>query len=243
MTERLQKILARAGFGSRRTCEEFIRQGRVRVDGQVAQLGERADGRTSQITMDGQPVVIPSEYIYIMLNKPRGVLSSSRSQGGHPTLYDYVNIDERVFPVGRLDLDSEGLIILTDDGDFTHRLTHPSYKHEKEYLVQLDQTPTDDQLQRWRDGLKLPEGGITLPADVRMDIQEDNTQWICIVLREGRKRQIRVSAETLGLRVIRLIRVRHGCLEMGKLSTGKWRNLLPEEIHDLKATVSDSEKV
>lgn len=243
MTERLQKILARAGFGSRRTCEEFIRQGRVRVDGQVAQLGERADGRTSQITMDGQPVVIPSEYIYIMLNKPRGVLSSSRSQGGHPTLYDYVNIDERVFPVGRLDLDSEGLIILTDDGDFTHRLTHPSYKHEKEYLVQLDQTPTDDQLQRWRDGLKLPEGGITLPADVRMDIQEDNTRWICIVLREGRKRQIRVSAETLGLRVIRLIRVRHGCLEMGKLSTGKWRNLLPEEIHDLKATVSDSEKV
>ena len=243
MTERLQKILARAGFGSRRTCEEFIRQGRVRVDGQVAQLGERADGRTNQITMDGQPVVIPSEYIYIMLNKPRGVLSSSRSQGGHPTLYDYVNIDERVFPVGRLDLDSEGLIILTDDGDFTHRMTHPSYKHEKEYLVQLDQTPTDDQLQRWRDGLKLPEGGITLPADVRMDIQEDNTQWICIVLREGRKRQIRVSAETLGLRVIRLIRVRHDCLEMGKLKPGKWRNLLPEEIRDLKATVSDSEKV
>jgi len=195
MTERLQKILARAGYGSRRTCEEFIRQGRVHVDGQVAQLGERADGHISLITMDGQPVVIPSEYIYIMLNKPRGVLSSSRSQGGHPTLYEYVNIDERVFPVGRLDLDSEGLIILTDDGDLTHRLTHPSYMHEKEYLVQLDQTPTNDQLQRWRDGLELPEGGITLPADVRMDIQEDNTMWIRIVLREGRKRQIRVSAE------------------------------------------------
>jgi 23S rRNA pseudouridine2605 synthase len=243
MTERLQKILARAGYGSRRTCEEFIRQGRVRVDGQVAQLGERADGHISLITMDGQPVVIPSEYIYIMLNKPRGVLSSSRSQGGHPTLYEYVNIDERVFPVGRLDLDSEGLIILTDDGDLTHRLTHPSYMHEKEYLVQLDQTPTNDQLQRWRDGLELPEGGITLPADVRMDIQEDNTRWIRIVLREGRKRQIRVSAEALGLGVIRLIRVRHGSLEMGKLRPGKWRYLLPEEIHDLKVTVSNSAKV
>jgi 23S rRNA pseudouridine2605 synthase len=243
MTERLQKILARAGFGSRRTCEEFIRQGRVCVDGEVAKIGERADWRINLITMDDQPIVIPSEYIYIMLNKPRGVLSSSRSQGGHPTLFDYVNIDERVFPVGRLDLDSEGLIILTDDGDLTHRLTHPSYEHEKEYLVQLDQTPTDDQLQRWRDGIQLPEVGMTLPADVRTDLQEHDPRWIRIVLREGRKRQIRVSAEALGLCVIRLIRVRHGSLEMGDLRTGEWRNLLPEEIRGLKVTVSDSEKV
>jgi 23S rRNA pseudouridine2605 synthase len=243
MTERLQKILARAGFGSRRTCEEFIRQGRVSVDGRVAQLGETADGDKNLITLDGQPIVIPSEYIYIMLNKPRGVLSSSRSQGGHPTLFDYVNIDERVFPIGRLDLDSEGLIILTDDGGLTHRLTHPSYKHEKEYLVQLDQTPTDDQLQRWRDGIHLPEGGITLPADVRTDIQENDARWIRIVLREGRKRQIRVSAEDLGLCVIKLIRVRHGSLELGELKPGKWRYLLPEEIQSLKATVSDNENV
>lgn len=243
MTERLQKILARAGYGSRRTCEEFIRDGRVRVDGQIARLGDRADGGLSPITLDGKPIVIPSENIYIMLNKPRGVLSSSRSQGGHPTLFDYVDIDERVYPVGRLDLDSEGLIILTDDGDLTHRLTHPSFKHEKDYLVQLDQTPTEDQLQCWRNGIQLPEGGKTLPAKLWTAFQGDDRRWIRIVLREGRKRQVRVSAEVLGLRVLRLIRVRHGTLELGELKPGKWRYLDPDEILGLKMTVSKSQKV
>ncbi len=242
MTERLQKILARAGYGSRRTCEEFVRQGRVCVDGHVAHLGERTDGRLRLITLDGQPVAIPSENIYIMLNKPRGVLSSSRSQGGHRTLFDYVDIDERVYPIGRLDLDSEGLIILTDDGDLTHRLTHPSFRHEKEYLVQLDQSPTGEQLQYWRDGLRLHDGSVTLPAKVWRDPQGDDARWIRIVLREGRKRQIRLSAKALGLGVIRLIRVRISTLELGELKCGKWRYLQPEEIHHLKVIVSDGKK-
>jgi 23S rRNA pseudouridine2605 synthase len=133
MSERLQKVLARGGLGSRRHCEEIIRAGRVKVNGKTASIGENVDIKTDAITVDSIPVQIPVIHRYIKLHKPIGYLSSSRSQGGRPTIYELVATTERVYPVGRLDLQSEGLILLTDDGDLTQRLSHPRYKHEKEY--------------------------------------------------------------------------------------------------------------
>ena len=147
MTERLQKVLARAGYGSRRSCEEIIREGRVLVDGEVAEIGKVVDLQINRITVDGELVDLTPDFIYLMFYKPRGVLSSSRSQGGHKTLYSFIDVDQRIYPVGRLDLHSEGLMLLTNDGALTYRLTHPRFRHEKEYLVELSQRPSEEQLQ------------------------------------------------------------------------------------------------
>ncbi|MGD8552825.1 MAG: S4 domain-containing protein, partial [Anaerolineales bacterium] len=141
MSERLQKVLAHAGVASRRKSEELIRQGRVTVDGGRAEIGMKVEPDEVEIRVDGKKISAPERKVYILLNKPTGVLSSTRSQGGLPTVLDLVSIDERVYPVGRLDLDSEGLILLTNDGDLANRLTHPRYEHEKEYRVQLDRRP------------------------------------------------------------------------------------------------------
>jgi len=141
MEERLQKILARAGYGSRRTCEELITSGRVKVNGQVAKLGEKADPEKDQITVDNQIVSIEQEYVYIALYKPRGVLSTTQSSDQRKTVLDLVDTNQRVFPVGRLDFDSEGLMLLTNDGELANRVTHPRYAHEKEYRVLVSKQP------------------------------------------------------------------------------------------------------
>jgi len=224
MMDRLQKILAHAGFGSRRACEELVRQGRVSVNGQRATLGQSADAEHDRITVDGARVKTSSGHSYIALHKPPGVVSTTQAQDRRPTVVDLVASPRRLFPVGRLDADSEGLILLTDDGDLAQQLSHPRFGHEKEYRVLLDRRPDEGQLEAWRKGVVLDDGHRTASADVRREGRGANA-WIRVVMTEGRKRQIRRTAEALGLRVERLIRVRFGPLRLGDLAPGDWRSV------------------
>jgi len=231
--ERLQKVLARSGYGSRRSCEALIIARRVTVNGQIAEIGTLANPEMDSICVDGNQLKPPERKIYIMLNKPVGVLSSLRSQGGKPTVRDLVKSNERLYPVGRLDLNSEGLILLTNDGKLTNHLTHPRYEHEKEYRVLLNRRPDESQLETWRRGVLLPDGLKTLPAQCWLE--NDQTAWLRVVMRQGRKRQIRETARVLGLHVRKLIRVRVGKLKLGDLKSGQFRELSKTEIRELFA--------
>ena len=235
--ERLQKVLASAGIASRRDCEAIIAAGRVMVNGRVVQEpGLRVDPEQDVVLLDGQPVRQPSERTYIMLHKPVGVVSTADDLYGRPTVVDLVDVPGRVFPVGRLDVDSEGLILLTDDGELTHHLTHPKFEVEKEYRVLLDRPLDADALRRWRSGVML-NGEMTAPATVAFLESTDEGHWHRVVLREGRKRQIREVAKLLGYEVLRLIRVREGELQLGDLPVREWRKLTPEEVKALRAHV------
>jgi 23S rRNA pseudouridine2605 synthase len=236
MEVRLQKILSRSGLGSRRTCEEYILAGRVLVNHKVATLGMKADPAHDLIQFDGVAIMARPESIYLVLNKPAGVLSSLVSQGGKPTIVSLIEIDQRVFPVGRLDLESEGLMLLTNDGELTHILTHPRYQHEKEYRLLLDRTPTERDLGRWRSGLTLRDGFKTSPAKVWIEGVDEQGAWVGTILHEGHKRQLREIAAALRYGVRRLIRVRFGPLTLGDLSPGKWRMLTAQEVTLLKAS-------
>jgi len=232
---RLQKILAQAGLGSRRACEGYILAGRVSVNGQPARIGMKVDPVSDQVAFDGEPIKAREESVYILLNKPPGVLSSLRSQGGLPTIRDLVPVDARIYPVGRLDKNSEGLILLTNDGVLANRLTHPRFEHEKEYRLLLNRKPSAEELERWKQGLTLPDGFHTGPARVWIASAEGRGVWVGVILKEGHKRQLRESARVLGLRVQRLQRIRMGPLELADLKPGAWRHLLPGEIKDLKS--------
>ncbi len=232
MEERLQKIMARAGLGSRRACDELIRQGRVSVNGQVAQLGQKADPERDRILVDGQPLPRTERPTYIALYKPRGVLSDE-GDSSTPTARDLVQAPGHLYPVGRLDLRSEGLLLLTDDGELAHRLTHPRYEHEKEYHVQVEGCPDEATLTRWRRGVFL-DGRRTAPATVTVLQQEKKGTWLRVVMREGRKRQIRRIAAMLGHPVQRLVRVRIGAISLGRLKPGEWRHLTEQEVNLLK---------
>lgn len=237
MKVRLQKVLARAGYGSRRACEDLIRSGRVRINGDIAQLGAQVDMATDAVLVDGHSIGDAEKLVYILLNKPSGYLSSTRPQGGNPTVLDLVPIDKRIYPVGRLDLDSEGLILMTNDGILTDKLTHPRYEHEKEYRVLLDQEPNPNQLRQWRQGVTLADGYRTQPVRVSGPIRSGEGFWINIIMTEGRKRQIRETAAQFGLNVLRLIRIRLATLRLGDLPMGKWRMLDHAEIRQLKGSV------
>jgi pseudouridine synthase len=231
--ERLQKILARAGFGSRRACEDLIREGRVLVNGQAAQLGSKADPERDRITVDGRPVRADRPFTYIALNKPPGVLSAVTDARERRTVTDLVDVEARLFPVGRLDLGSEGLVLLTDDGELANLLTHPRYEHSKEYRVAVEGHPEDTTLDRWRRGVYLEEGR-TAPAEVSVLRQEKDQTWLRVVLREGRKQQIRRVAAKLGHPVRKLIRVRIGPVHLGDLRRGEWRHLSQQEVAQLR---------
>lgn len=234
MKDRLQKILARAGFGSRRACEKLIRQGRVVINGQVAQLGQKADPDHDRITMDGKPVRVERCCIYVALYKPRGVLSDEGDGTDRlTTVRDLVPLPGHLFPVGRLDLPSEGLILLTNDGELANLLTHPRHRHTKEYHAYVEGHPDDKTLEQWRHGVFL-DGRRTAPAQVFILGHERNFTWLRVVLREGRKRQIRRVAAMLGHPVHRLIRVRVGPVHLGALRPGKWRQLNERELEQLK---------
>lgn len=230
MEERLQKILAQANLGSRRACEEIIAAGRVRVNGHIASLGMKADPEKDRILVDGQLIQIEKKLIYVMLNKPRGVLSTVTANDNRPTVRGLVDIPEQIFPVGRLDIDSEGLILLTNDGELANRLTHPRYGHEKEYRVLVARRPDEKQLQGWQRGVVLADGHKTAPAQVVVESTHGKGAWLRVILREGRKRQIRETGSLLGLPVVRIIRVRLGRLYLGSLKPRQWRHLTPEEV-------------
>jgi 23S rRNA pseudouridine2605 synthase len=235
MSERLQKVLAKAGVASRRASEDLIRQGRVMVDGQQAEIGMKVDPEQADIRVDGRKLPAPERKVYIILNKPSGVLSSTKSQGGLQNVLDLVPVEQRVYPVGRLDADSEGLILITNDGSVAHHLTHPRFEHEKEYRVELNRQPDDQQINAWKHGVVLPGGYRTKGAIVQRESSDPQGHWVRVVLEEGRKRQIRETAETLGLRVRRIIRIRMHNLELGALKPGQWRVLTQDEIIALRA--------
>jgi len=235
---RLQKYLAHAGVASRRAAETLITDGRVSVNNQtVTELGTKVDPLRDKVSVDGKPVTLPHKHVYIILNKPRYVLSTTRDGwGDRKTVLDLVDIPERVFPVGRLDFESEGLILLTNDGEIAQRLTHPSFEHEREYEVLVNGTPTKDVLRRWRRGGFEVDGKPVAPMEVS-PLRSDAPGWLRVILKEGRKRHIREVAQQLKYPVITLVRVRFGPLKLGNLKPGAWRHLSPREVDMLKQSI------
>lgn len=236
MEERLQKIMARAGVGSRRACEELITKGRVTVNGKLALIGMKADPDRDRILVDGRPLDLQTPNVYIALNKPRHVLSTLEADDPRPTVRDLVPVSERIYPVGRLDAESEGLILLTNDGELANRLTHPRYGHEKEYRVLVARRPDDEQIATWRRGVVLSDGYKTSPASVFFESTFGKGAWLRVILTEGRKRQIRETASILGLPVVRIIRVRIGSLHLGNMKPRQWRYLREDEVAALKGS-------
>jgi 23S rRNA pseudouridine2605 synthase len=235
--ERLQKYLAHAGVASRRRCEQLIVAGRVTVNGEtVTVLGTQVDPQRDRVEVDGKPITLPRRHTYLLLNKPRGYLSTARDLHGRPTVMDLIPPGTRVYPVGRLDMDSEGLLLLTDDGELAQRLTHPSYEHDREYHVWVDGRPEERSLQRLREGIEL-EDGPTWPAEVAVLRRERGGTWLRFVIHEGRTRQVRRMCEAVGHRVRRLIRVAMGPLTLRDLAEGQHRALTRQEQRALRQAV------
>lgn len=229
MNERLQKILSARGLASRRRAEELISAGRVTVNGAVAKLGDSADAEKDVIMVDGKALNSEPEKVYIMLNKPRGYVTTLSDEKGRKTAASLVeNCGSRVYPIGRLDMDSEGLLLFTNDGELTNRLTHPSFEKEKTYIVYVEGQLGDNisalQEPMLIDGYKTSGAKVSKLADGKLSI----------TIREGRNRQIRKMCAQVGLKVVRLIRVSEDGLELGKLPKGKWRYLEPWELERLK---------
>jgi 23S rRNA pseudouridine2605 synthase len=229
--ERLQKVLARAGIGSRRACEELIADGRVTVDGEVAVLGRRVS-EDARIALDGVPVPTDADLVYYLLNKPTRVVSTAADPEGRPTVVELVPEEPRVFPVGRLDWETEGLLVLTNDGDLTNLLTHPRFGVEKEYLAEVDGVPSRAALRRLREGVEL-EDGMTAPAEARLTQERGDSAAIEVVIHEGRNRQVRRMCDAVGHPVRRLVRTRIGPLADRQLAPGSWRLLTPSEVRAL----------
>ncbi|HUR22550.1 MAG TPA: pseudouridine synthase [Acidimicrobiales bacterium] len=227
--ERLQKVLARRGFGSRRVCEELIAAGRVRVNGEKAVLGRRVDVEVDLVEVDGVRVGVREGLVYYLLNKPAGVVTTASDPQGRPAVVDLVPMGPRVFPVGRLDADTEGLLLLTNDGELTHRLTHPSFGVEKEYLAEVEGRPSMTALRRLRRGVVL-EDGRTEPARVVLVAPTA----LRITIHEGRNRQVRRMCASVGHPVVRLVRTRIGPLAERGLRPGQWRPLTQVELRALE---------
>jgi 23S rRNA pseudouridine2605 synthase len=236
--ERVQKILAQAGYGSRRSCEELITQGRVNVNGKLAILGQKADIEKDLIAVDGKAIPRPRSARYIALYKPRFVLCDKTIDDPRKTVFEMVENGDELAVVGRLDYESEGLVLLTNDGYIVNRLTHPRYQHEKEYRVLVSTHPDEKQIEIWRRGVVLEDGHRTRPAKVRVESNAGKGTWLNVVLKEGHKRQIREMAKTTGLFIVKLMRVRIGPLQLGSLKPGEFRNLYPDEIGRLKDFVT-----
>ncbi|MBC8507579.1 MAG: rRNA pseudouridine synthase [Anaerolineales bacterium] len=234
MEERIQKIMARAGVASRRASEKLIEQGLVTVNGQRATLGMKADPDKDLIEVKGERISAKERLVYIALNKPRGVISAAKSPDPRPTVLDLVDHVGRLYPVGRLDIESEGLILLTNDGAMAQHLTHPRYGHEKEYTVLVAQRPDDKQLTAWRNGVVLEDGYRTKPVKVWITGTKGKGAWLKVILKEGRKRQIREMGKLTGLPIVKITRTRIASLRLGNLKPRQWRHLTPDEISELK---------
>jgi pseudouridine synthase len=233
--ERLQVTLARAGYGSRRSAEGLIAQGRVTVDGRLAELGDRADPSRASIAVDGVPIPANPELRYFAFNKPRGVTSTLADRHASRSLAEFIPAGPRVFPVGRLDRDSEGLLLLTNDGELANRLQHPRYGVEKEYLVEVDGAFSKSAVGKLQRGVRLDDG---VAQAIRVEpVQQASTRSaLTVVMAEGRKREVRRMLEAVGHPVRRLIRVRQGPVHLGRLAPGTTRALTAEEIADLYRT-------
>ncbi|MFA5840311.1 MAG: pseudouridine synthase [Candidatus Margulisiibacteriota bacterium] len=229
---RLHKFIAECGVTSRRKAEELISLGRIRVNGQrVTEQGLKIDPLVDKVSFDGKIIHLPEEKIYLKFNKPIGVVSSCRKFPDEKSISDFVrNIPQRLYPVGRLDKDSAGLMLLTNDGELANHLMHPRYEHEKEYEVNVQSPVNSDQLRKLERGILLSDGR-TLPAKVF----KENPKCFRIILKEGRKRQIRRMLEAVGNRVDELIRIRIGSIRLGNLDVGEYKPLTEEEVSRLKS--------
>ena len=236
--ERLQKILAQAGIASRRRAEEMIRAGRVKIDGQlVDKLGVKVNPALNKVEINGKPVLLKTKRVYLAFYKPVGVVTTAHDPQGRPKISDFLSeISERVFPAGRLDLDSEGLLLLTNDGQLAYRLTHPRYKVPKIYDVSVSGAVSDDTVKILENGVPL-EDGLTQPSVVELVRREKNRTHLRITLKEGRKRQVRRMCEAVGHPVLSLKRIAIGPLRLGRLKPGEYRHLSVSEIARLKRHV------
>ena len=230
-SDKLQKVLARAGLGSRRACEELISAGRVTVNEELATLGRRVNVTSDSVAVDGVRIGVLPGLVHYLLNKPRGVLTTADDPQGRPTVTQLVPDHPRVFPVGRLDADSEGLLLMTNDGELAQRLTHPSFGVEKEYLAQVEGVPGRAALRLLRNGVDL-EDGPSAPAWVGV-VGDDRDGVLRIVVHEGRNRQVRRMCEAVGHPVRRLVRVRVGPIALRDLGPGAWRELSAKEVRSL----------
>ena len=234
---RLQKVLAVRGFGSRRVVEDMIEDGRISVNGQVAVLGRRVDVESDIVEVDGVRVGVAPDLTYYLLNKPKGVVTTAADTHDREIVTELVPDEPRVYPVGRLDLDTEGLLLITNDGDLTHRLTHPSFGIEKEYLVEVDKSMSRGHLRRLREGVELDDG-LTAPAKA----QQIAPNVIKLTIHEGRNRQIRRMCLALGFTVTRLVRIRIGALADRNMAPGEWRELTLDEIFRLEELTALAER-
>lgn len=234
--QRLQKVLAAAGLGSRRSCEELIAEGRVTVEGEVAELGRRVDPQTAEVRVDGERVNVNPELIYLMLNKPQGYVTTADDPRGRPTVLDLVDVSQRVFPVGRLDMDTEGLLLLTNDGDLAHALMHPSFGVRRTYVAKVNGRPSRRQIGRLTQGVDLEDGPASAES-ARIMGEGHGKAIVELVLTEGRKREIRRMLAAVGCPVERLARIAYDGVELGELKQGNWRPLRPPEVGKLYAAV------
>ncbi len=236
MLERLQKIIAQAGIASRRDAEELIKTGRVTVNGKVVtELGTKVEPKRDRVAVDNK-LIKAEKYLYILLNKPKGVITALEDPQGRKTVADLVaDIPERIYPVGRLDYNTEGLLIMTNDGDLTNSLTHPSHEIAKTYLAKVHGYPREEKLDKLRVGIKL-EDGVTAPAKIHVvDVdQEKELTTLEIVIYEGKNRQIRRMCETIGHPVKTLKRIKISFLTLEGLRRGQYRHLLAGEVEELK---------
>ncbi len=238
MEERIQKIIAAMGIASRRRAEELISEGRVTVNGKVALLGEKADQSKDHIKVDGKLLIRREPKVYLMFNKPRNVVTSLSDPEGRPTVKDYLKgVRYRVFPVGRLDFDSEGLLLLTNDGEFANGLMHPSRKIPKTYMVKVKGTIDDNKIDKLRKGVRL-EDGRTLPARVKFARQSENNSWIEIAITEGKKRQVRRMVEAVGHPALKLRRVSINGIRLSGLKVGELRPLTENELQALRKEIA-----
>lgn len=238
---RLQKYLSMCAVASRRKAEELIAQGKVKVNGKVAQIGDKISPKHDTVTVSGRKIVGSRKHYYIMLHKPRGYITTMDDEMGRKCVAELVrDVGARVYPVGRLDKDSEGLLLMTNDGEFANHMTHPSKHIPKTYRVTVRPDVTEDMLTAFATGIEI-DGRITAPADAHIIEKQDNRVVMEIVLYEGRNRQIRKMCESLGLEVARLKRTSMGSLKLGMLPSGKWRELKEDEVH--KLMVSSGMKV
>ncbi len=245
MKERVQKLMAQANLGSRRACEDVISQGRVRVNGKVIHLGDQADAQRDIIEVDGIKLAFPEQKLYIAFNKPKYVLSTDEPHEGdtRKIITDFLPYKEHLFSAGRLDADSEGLMVLTNDGELANMLTHPRYRHTKTYKVVISGLPTQETLLRWQSGVELDneDGTIDYTGPCYIHLMEggEKESTLRIVMTEGKKRQIRRTASLLGHTVKSLIRTQMGKLVLGTLRPGEWRELTAKDLAALKTPADE----
>ena len=231
---RIQKILSEMGVASRRQAEDLIREGRVTVNGQAVHLGDKADPSRDHIKVDGRRVTLSASRVYLMVNKPKNIVTTAEDPEGRPTVMDLLKSKyPRLFPVGRLDYDAEGFLLLTNDGELAYRLSHPSFEVPRSYRVKVKGKPTPEEIRKLSRGISLPDGP-TAPCRILPLKETEENSWLEMTLHEGRNRQVKRMWEKMGYPVLKLTRVRFGGLSLGRLKPGEYRPLRPAEVEKLK---------